>query len=370
MNIEKLELKNFRNYKNLNISFDEGVNLILGDNAQGKTNLIEALYITSMGKSFRTKNDRELINFESNESYIKVFAKKEDFDVEIEIELEKRASNSSNKRIKKDKKNLTKTSELIKNILIVVFSPEDLKLVKDEPEKRRRFLDREICQISPLYYDNYTNYKRVLKQRNNYLREKDINLDLLEIWDEQIVNYGSKIMHLRRNFVEKLSSISDVIHRGITNNEENIEIKYEPNVKIINDIEGQKSLFYEILKSKREKDIENRTTSSGPHRDDIGFYVNNIDMRSYGSQGQQRTCALSLKLAELSLIKEETGEDAILLLDDVMSELDSKRQEFLIKTLSKNQLFITATDVDKKVLNEIENASIYSVTNGKVEKIR
>ena len=362
MKINNIELKNYRNYDYLNLSFDEGVNLIMGHNAQGKTNLIEAIYISSMGKSFRTPNDRELIKFDKNASFIKVFAEKNDFNIEVEIELEKKGSNSVIKRIKKDKKNLYKTSELIKNILIVIFSPEDLKLVKEEPEKRRRFLDRELCQISPSYYDNYSNYRRALKQRNNYLKEKDINLDMLDIWDEQIVNYGSNIIKYRRSFVKKLSEISSEIHNGITDGEENIAIKYEPNV--------EEDIIFGKLKEKREKDIENRTTSVGPHRDDLGFFVNGIDMRSFGSQGQQRTCALSLKLAELSLIKEETEEDAILLLDDVMSELDLKRQEFLIKTLSKNQLFITTTDIDKSVLGRIEKATIYSVSNGSVNIVR
>ena len=368
MNIKEIKIKNFRNYKDLEISFDEGVNLILGDNAQGKTNLIEALYISSMGKSFRTTNDRELINFDADSSLIKVLASKEDFDVEIEIELEKRGSKSVNKRIKKDKKKLARTSELIKNILIVVFSPEDLKLVKDEPEKRRRFLDREICQISPAYYDSFSNYRKALKQRNNYLREGNIRPDLLEIWDEQLVIYGSRMIQIRKEFVNKLSIISGGIHKGITNQEEKIEIVYEPNVELAENIKDQEDNFRAAIEGKRRRDIDTGTTSVGPHRDDIGFFVNGIDMRSYGSQGQQRTCALSLKLAELSLVREETGEDAILLLDDVMSELDAKRQEYLIKTLEKNQLFITTTDIDKNVLGKIDKATIYSVTNGKVEK--
>ena len=366
MKIKELEIKNFRNYKEQKLSFDEGVNLILGNNAQGKTNLIEALYISSMGKSFRTTNDRELINFDEEKALIKVNAEKDEIEIEIEIELEKRGNTSVNKKIKKDKKNLTRTSELIKNIMMVVFSPEDLKLVKEEPEKRRRFLDREICQISPSYYEAFSNYRKALKQRNNYLKEFNINIDLLDVWDEQIIKNGSKMISIRNDFIKKLSRISNEIHKGITNQEEKIETIYEPNVKVRDNKEDQEEEFRNKIKEKREKDIENRNTSVGPHRDDIGFYVNNIDMRSYGSQGQQRTTALSLKLAELNLIKEETGEDAILLLDDVMSELDAKRQEFLIKTLQNNQLFITTTDIDKNVLGKIDKATIYSVEAGKV----
>ncbi len=370
MNIERVELNNFRNYKELSISFDEGVNLILGDNAQGKTNLIEALYISSMGKSFRTKNDLELINFDSDSLFLRVFSKKDDINIEIEVEIQKKSQKNTIKKIKKNKKQLSKTSELINNILIVIFSPDDLKLVKDEPEKRRRFLDREMCQISPLYYENYQNYKRALKQRNNYIKEGNINYDLLDVWDEQLSEYGSQIIRLRNQFVKKLNEISKKIHSGITNNEEEIDIIYEPSIGIKENFSEQKEYFYNEIIKRRERDIENRITSLGPHRDDICFSVNGIDMRNYGSQGQQRTCALSLKLAELALIKEETNEDAILILDDVMSELDVKRQEFLIRTLSENQLFITSTDLDNKIIEKLDNVTIYSVKNGNVEIVR
>lgn len=371
MIIKNIKLKNFRNYKELELSFDEKVNLILGHNAQGKTNLIEAIYISSMGKSFRTPKDIELINFDSDFAYIKTVAEKEDFDTEVEISIERRSKTAVNKKIKKDKKQLTKQSQLIKNIMIVIFSPEDMKLIKEEPERRRRFLDRELCQISPAYYDALINYTKVLKQRNAYLKGepgRNINLDILEIWDEKIAEYGSEIIFRRAEFIEKLGKISNEIQKGITNGEEEIEIKYFPNIMKMEDKENQKKIFFAAITESRGRDMEFGTTSKGPHRDDIGFFVNGIDMRNYGSQGQQRTCALSLKLAELSLIKEETGEEAILLLDDVMSELDAKRQEFLIKTLKNNQLFITTTDMDKNLLNKLENATIYSVSGGNVEK--
>ena len=371
MIIKNIKLKNFRNYKELELSFDEKVNLILGHNAQGKTNLIEAIYISSMGKSFRTPKDIELINFDSDFAYIKTVAEKEDFDTEVEISIERRSKTAVNKKIKKDKKQPTKQSQLIKNIMIVIFSPEDMKLIKEEPERRRRFLDRELCQISPAYYDALINYTKVLKQRNAYLKGepgRNINLDILEIWDEKLAEYGSEIIFRRAEFIEKLGKISNEIQKGITNGEEEIEIKYFPNIMKMEDKENQKKIFLAAITESRGRDMEFGTTSKGPHRDDIGFFVNGIDMRNYGSQGQQRTCALSLKLAELSLIKEETGEEAILLLDDVMSELDAKRQEFLIKTLKNNQLFITTTDMDKNLLNKLENATIYSVSGGNVEK--
>ena len=370
MIIKELELKNYRNYKEEKISFDEGVNLILGDNAQGKTNLIEAIYISSMGKSFKTSKDRELINFDENAARVKVIAEKDELETEVEITLEKKGNNSVIKNIYKNRKKLSKTSELIKNIIIVVFSPDDLKIVKEEPEKRRRFLDREICQISPYYYENYDKYRNVLKQRNVYIKEDNLDDNLLDIWDEQLAKYGSIIMKLRAEYIEKISSFSNLIHSGITNGKENISIEYEPCISYDNPVDNLEVILYERIKESRNKDKERRVTSIGPHRDDISFIVNGVDMRYFGSQGQQRTAALSLKLAELSLIKEDTGEDAILILDDVMSELDRSRQEYLIKTLMKNQLFITTTDLDKSVLGSIPEASIYSVESGSVKKVR
>lgn len=370
MYIKDIELKNFRNYKELKLSFDKKINLILGHNAQGKTNLIEAIYLASMGKSFRTSKDRELIKFDENTSLIRINGEKEEDNTEIEIIIEKKGSNSSIKNIKKDKKRLNKTSELIKNIIIVVFSPEDLKIIKDEPEKRRRYLDREICQISTSYYENYSNYKKILIQRNTYLREKDIDKDILDIWDRQMAEYGSKIIHKRKEFIEKISEISSKIHRDITGGEERLEIKYDSNVRYEEDLKDQEYYFYKKIKQGFEVDRNTGTSSVGPHRDDILFFVNEVNMRKYGSQGQQRTCALSLKLAELSFIKEETGEEGILILDDVMSELDNKRQEFLIKSLKANQLFITTTDMEKEILEKIGEATIYSVKDGIVEKKR
>ena len=367
MIIKELEIKNFRNYKEKKLSFDEGINLILGDNAQGKTNLIEAIYISSLGKSFRTSKDRELINFNEDQALIKVLAEKDEIDLEIEIELEKRGNNSVNKIIRKNKKVLHKTSELIKNVLIVIFSPEDLKLIKDEPEKRRRFLDREICQISPLYYENYDNYRKLLKQKNIYLKENISDDNLLDILDLQLAKYGAKIMSIRNQYIKKISKYSNEIHKGITDGKEEIEIIYEPNILFIENEESQEKQIHAKLLENRQKDKERRTSTVGPQRDDIAFMVNGIDMRFYGSQGQQRTSALSLKLAEVNLIKEDTGEDAILILDDVMSELDNQRQEFLIKTLMGNQMFITTTDLDKSVLGRIPESTIYSVKEGNIE---
>jgi len=366
MYIKNLELKNFRNYESINIAFNEKVNIILGNNAQGKTNLVEAIYLSSFGKSFRTSSDYKLIKFGEKETFIKVEAAKENFDTEVELLIKLKGSFSTEKFIKKDKKNITKVSDILSNILIVVFSPEDLKLVKEEPEKRRKFIDRELCQISLSYFDNLSNYKKSLLQRNTYLKEESIDPDLIDVWDIQLAKYGASVIKLREKYIEKISRYSAVIHSGITGGEEKLEIKYDPNLSVQPTVSDQEARFYEALKMSFDSDLRNRSTQVGPHRDDVLFFVNGIDMRNFGSQGQQRTCALSLKLAELSLIKEDTGEKPILILDDVMSELDQTRQEFLIKTLRDNQLFITTTDLDQSILSSLEDASIFRVDSGKI----
>lgn len=368
MYVYKLELNQFRNYEELSLSFDRNVNLFLGNNAQGKTNLLEAIYLAGMGRSFRTSHDHELIRFGSDFAKVKVYAHRDYLDTQVEIQIKARGKSAADKFIKKDGKPLSKTSQLLSNIMIVIFSPEDLKIVKDEPEKRRRFIDRELCQISPQYYNCYTNYKKSLLQRNTYLKEERIDPEIMDIWDVQLSRYGAVMILMRDAFIKDLSRYSSSIHAGITGGSEFLKLVYEPSVKVCAEAEEQEEAFYSALKKSYESDVRTRNTGVGPHRDDVSFYVNDIDMRAFGSQGQQRTCALSLKLAELNLIKEETGEDAILLLDDVMSELDASRQEFLIDTMKKNQLFITTTDIDPKILNRFQDAAVFHVKEGKISK--
>lgn len=370
MYIKNIELNNFRNYDSLVLDFDEKVNLILGNNAQGKTNLLEAIYISSIGKSFRTNKDSDLVNFQHDICNVKVKAAKEDYDTSVEITIKK----DSKKSIKKDGKSVKRTSQLLENILIVIFSPEDLKIVKDEPEKRRKFIDRELCQIKPAYYEALNNYKKALLQRNTYLKEEKIDNNILDLWDMQLASYGTKIITMRKEFISKISDISSAIHSSITSGKESLFLQYSPNIECIQeekeDNKSEKEIelfFYDEIKKSFRNDIRQRTTTRGPHKDDIIFYVNGINMRSFGSQGQQRTCALSLKLAELNIIKEETGEDAILLLDDVMSELDINRQEYLIKTLKNNQVFVTTTELDKRILDAFPNAKIINIEKGKVK---
>ena len=362
MYIKKIELENFRNYQHLAIDFSRNVNLLLGSNAQGKTNLLEGIYITSMGRSFRTNKDSDLVNFKGHCAKVKAEAVREDFDISIEIIIKK----DSKKSIRKDGRNLRKTSELLKNILIVIFSPEDLKIVKDEPEKRRKFIDRELCQIRPSYYENLSNYKKTLLQRNIYLKEDQIDYSMLDLWDIQLAHYGARIMKSRESFIEKIRGFSAAIHSSITNGKELLSLEYEPNIPCLENLDELEGFFYDEIKKAFKNDHKKRTTTKGPHKDDLSFYVNGVNMRNFGSQGQQRTCALSLKLAELNLIKEETDEDAILLLDDVMSELDLERQEYLIKTLKDNQLFITTTEIDQKILNVFPQTKTIYIENGHI----
>lgn len=370
MYIKSIELNNFRNYENIEIDFDQKVNLILGNNAQGKTNLLEAIYISSIGKSFRTSKDSDMVNFSHDSCNVKVRAEKEDFDTAVEITIKK----DSKKSIKKDGKIIKRTSQLLENILIVIFSPEDLKIVKDEPEKRRKFIDRELCQIKPSYYEALTKYKKALLQRNTYLKEEKVDNSILDLWDMQLAAYGSKIIIMRKNFIKKISDISSSIHSSITSGKESLFLEYSPNIDCIQDekedIISEKEIemfFYDEIKKSFKNDMRQRTTTKGPHKDDILFYVNGVNMRSFGSQGQQRTCALSLKLAELSIIKEETGEEAILLLDDVMSELDLNRQEYLIKTLKNNQIFVTTTELDQRIMDSFPDAKIIYIEKGNIK---
>ena len=366
MLIKSIKLKNFRNYDNLELDFNSKVNFILGQNAQGKTNLLESIYITSIGKSFRTNRDAEMIGFNKEFARVQAEFYKDGYDTSVEIIIDR----SGKKFVKLDGVKIKKSSQLLKNVYIVIFSPEDLKLVKEEPEKRRKFIDRELCQIKPSYYDNLSNYKKALIQRNTYLKEKETEPSILDIWDIQLAKYGSKVMLGRKEFIEKLNLISSKIHHNITAGKEKLSLEYAPNAELFNNLKEQEDYLYETLRNSRENDLRQGNTSKGPHRDDMEFYINGINARNFGSQGQQRTCALSLKLAEISIIEEETGEKPTLLLDDVMSELDMQRQEFLVKALEDIQLFITTAEMQESLLEEFPQKTVFNVNNGLIEKMK
>lgn len=360
MYIKNIELKDFRNYEYLNTSFNENVNIFIGNNAQGKTNLLEGIYLNAMARSFKTSKDRELIRFGEEFCKIKTCAFFDNDEHITEIVINKEGK----KGVKLDGVKIRKTSELLERIFIIIFSPEDLKIVKDEPEKRRRFIDRELCQIKPGYFNDLSNYKRVLKQRNTYLKEMQIDSSVLDIWDHELARYGSRVISRRSEFIERIDDISRDIHTKISGGRELLSLKYEASVEKCEDTE---SYFYDFLISSRDEDIRNRNTGKGPHKDDIKISADGVDLRKFGSQGQQRTAALSLKLSEIKLIEDEIGEKPILLLDDVLSELDNDRQTYLINSLGGNQMFITTADISGKVARSLPEGKIFKIKAGEVE---
>jgi len=367
LNIEKLKIINYRNYNQLQLEFHPKINIFVGDNAQGKTNILEAIYMSGTGKSFRTNRDRDIIKFDKNQAYVKVEAQKRYSNVTVELKLEE----NKKKQIKINGLSLTKNYEILNNIFVVVFSPEDLKLIKEGPSERRKFLDFEISNIKPSYYHNINQYNKVLMQRNHLLRKAN-NLNkyknTLEVWDEKLVEIGTLIIKERVKFINRIGTLSRLIHRKITDNLENLEVKYLSNVPFEreNDIVDK---FNINLKKNFEIDLNRGMTTVGPHRDDLGIYINGIDARNYGSQGQQRTTALSLKLAEIELIKAEALEYPVLLLDDVMSELDQSRQKYLIKSLKDVQIFITTTEINSLERYAIENKKIFIVNKANVSEL-
>ena len=366
MHVESIKLINFRNYINLDIKLNKNLNIFLGPNAQGKTNLLESIHISSSGRSYRTSRDRELINMDKSVGYIGLKVIKDNFEKYIEVKFEE----NKNKRVRVNRVETDKLSDLIGQVNVVIFSPEDLKLVKGGPSERRTFLDEEISQIRPSYRHNLNKYNKILFQRNNLLKsikysKKDSKM--IEVWDEQLTDTGVEIILSRIDFIKKLSVISKNIHSKLTTDNEELSVIYSPSFKIPSrDKDELKETFKKNLEADLLKDIEKGTTSLGPHKDDIEILINNMSSRIYGSQGQQRTSALSLKLAEVDLIKEEIGEYPILLLDDVLSELDIDRRRSLVKTFKDVQTIITSTDdVEIEGIDE-SHKSVFLINNGKI----
>lgn len=359
MKIKSLKLKNFRNYDILKLGFDDATNIFYGDNAQGKTNILESIYISGTTKSHRSTKDKDLIQFENEESHIETIVEKNGMNYQIDMHLKK----NSPKGIAVNRIPIKKASELFGIINIVFFSPEDLNIIKNGPSERRRFIDLELSQLNKIYLNNLSNYNRIVNQRNRLLKDiahqKNL-METLEIWDMQLVQYGTKIIEQRTKFVNDINKIISFIHKKLTGNKEEIKIIYEPS-------NGHLTLE-QALKKNREKDIRVKSTSAGPHRDDISFMVGNIDIRKFGSQGQQRTAALSLKLSEIELVKQSIHDTPILLLDDVLSELDKHRQNYLLDSIHDIQTLITCTGVDEFVNHRFSINKIFHVQNGQVAK--
>jgi len=361
MYFKEATLFDFRNYKEEKAEFHPKVNIITGNNAQGKTNLLEALYMMSLGKSFRTARDGDMIRFGSSAARISTISFKGEMKTELEIVLEE-----GKKTIRIDGAKILKNADMLENVYVVVFSPEDLGIVKDEPEKRRKFINRELCQIKPVYYKNLAKYKRILLQRNTLLKQENIDRDMLSIWDGELADAGARLILDRNDFIYKIDRISREIHSNITNGGEKLEIFYESDIPVQKDLSSQREVFIKKLESRYKNDIFRKTTTAGPHKDDLRIMGNGIDIRNFGSQGQQRTAALSLKLSEIRLILEETGETPILLLDDVLSELDLSRQKFLISSLGDVQLFITTAEMSGYLKETLSDNRIFKVDNGKI----
>ena len=357
MKIKKLKLKNFRNYEFLDLNFDDNTNIFYGSNAQGKTNILEAVYLSSTTKSHRGTKDKDMINFEKEECHIDVVIEKDDCPFQIDMHLKK----NSSKGIAINKIPIKKASELFGIINVIFFSPEDLNIIKNGPAERRKFIDFELSQLDKVYLSDLTNYNRVLNQRNKLLKDvydrKEL-LDMLEVWDLQLINFGNKIIERRKLFIEQVNKIISNIHFKLTGGKENLSIFYELGTGNCD--------FETALEKNREKDIRFKSTSVGPHRDDICFISNNIDVRKFGSQGQQRTTALSLKLSEIELVKKTMKDTPILLLDDVLSELDNDRQNYLLESIKGIQTLITCTGMEEFISNHFSVNKLFYVENGNV----
>lgn len=362
MYVKYLNLINFRNYKELNLEFCNGTNVFVGDNAQGKTNILEALYYTSIGKSHRTNKDKELIKWNEEEAYIKTYIAKERLDKKIQIKIFKEGKKGININSIK----ITKLQELVGVLNVVMFSPEDLSIIKDSPSHRRKFLDIELCKLNSRYYYSLSMYKKVLNERNMVLKRYNSNPDMLDIYDVQLSELGAYIVRERLSYIKMLNHHGSGIHKDITQNRESIEFKYITALKLVEDVKGE---IYSSLINNRKRDIERKVTSVGPHRDDLSILINGMDVKIFGSQGQQRTSVLSIKFASLYIIKELTGEYPLLLLDDVLSELDTKRQEYILSSIKNVQTLITCTgfnDIKGNLKSEV--FKIFKVNNGTIEE--
>lgn len=358
MFIESIELLNYRNYDRLHVDFHEGTNILYGDNAQGKTNLLEAVYVCSTTKSHKGSKDREIIRFGEEESHIKMIVNRDGISYRIDMHLKK----NKPKGIAINGIPIRKASELFGIVNVIFFSPEDLNIIKEGPSERRRFLDLELCQLNKLYVHNLIQYNKVVIQRNRLLKELEFNPALEEtvsVWDTQLIRYGKELIQTRTDFIHDLNEIIHDIHFHLSGEKEDLTVKYEPNVS--------KDNFEEILLRNYPQEVKQRMTLTGPHRDDLNFLVNGTDIRKFGSQGQQRTTALSLKLAEIELVKRTVKDSPVLLLDDVLSELDSKRQEHLLSEINQIQTVITCTGLDDFVNSRFHMDRVFKITDGVIE---
>ena len=371
MFIKQLHLKNFRNYEQLEVQFENKVNVILGENAQGKTNVMESIYVLALAKSHRTTNDKDLIRWDTEYAKIEGRIQKNHGSLPMELIVSKKGKKAKYNHIEQKK-----LSQYVGNMNVVMFAPEDLNLVKGSPQIRRRFIDMEIGQISPVYLHEVGQLNKILKQRNHYLKQmqikKQTDVTMLDILTEQFIQSSTKIVRKRFEFLHLLQNRATPIHEGISRELEKLEIRYKPSVEVSEeqDLSKMINIYENKYNQVKQREIDRGVTLFGPQRDDLLFFVNDRDVQTFGSQGQQRTTALSIKLAEIELIHDEIGEYPILLLDDVLSELDHFRQSHLLNTIQgKVQTFVTTTSVEGIDHQTLKEASTFFVKDGNLKKI-
>ncbi len=357
MIIKSLELKDYRNYSHLDMLFSNGTNILYGENAQGKTNILEAIYLCGTTKSHRGSKDKEMITFQKEDAHVRVMLEKNQIPHKIDLHLKKNKA----KGVAIDGIPIKRQGELFGLLNLVFFSPEDLYIIKNGPGERRKFLDLELSQLDKVYLYQLTNYNKTLAQRNNLLKQIGFNRNLLDtlcIWDSKLMEYGQKLIEAREQFILRLNQLVGEIHKKLSGDREILTLQYEPNVTCDN--------FEEKLKKAKERDLATKMSNVGPHRDDMCFLLEDIDIRRYGSQGQQRTAALSLKLAEIELVKSVIKDNPILLLDDVLSELDRQRQNHLLNSIGDIQTVITCTGLEEFINHRFPYNKIFQVKNAVV----
>ncbi len=368
MRIQRMELHNFRNYELQVLDFSDGINVLIGGNAQGKTNLLEAIYVLALARSHRTSNEKELIKWGQQTAQIRARVVKKVGSVPLELDLGQKGKKARINHLEQ-----AKLSSYIGNLNVILFAPEDLSIVKGSPQVRRRFMDMEFGQMSNRYLTNLTQYRKILKQRNRYLRNlhNHVSKDkvYLDVLSDQLSAYGAEVIFERVSLLKKLEGFAQKVHKEISQGKEELEFQYKSSVP--KDRFKSVDVIYQNLRQQyasiQEKEILRSTSLLGPHRDDLKFVINKKEVASFGSQGQQRTTALSMKLAEIDLMKEQTGEYPVLLLDDVLSELDSYRQTHLLLAIqNKVQTFITTTSLSDVQQELLKNPKIFRIDNGKV----
>ncbi|WP_434310419.1 DNA replication/repair protein RecF [Hominifimenecus sp. rT4P-3] len=357
MIVKSLELKNYRNYRDLKMEFHVGTNLLYGDNAQGKTNALESIYVCATSKSHKGAKDKEIIRFGEEEAHIKLVVEKKGVPHRIDLHLKKNRT----KGVAVNGSPIRRVTELFGILNVVFFAPEDLNIIKNSPAERRRFLDLELCQLDKIYAHHLVNYNKVVIQRNKLLKEMDGRdgwYETLDVWDEQMASYGVPLIARRRDFIKELDILVRDIHHALSGGREKIEICYASNVS--------EDHFIEVLTRERGRDLKMRSSLTGPHRDDLRFLINGVDVRHFGSQGQQRTAALSLKLAEIEIVKQRVKDSPVLLLDDVLSELDGSRQNQLLQRISNIQTIMTGTGLDDFVEHCFHIDKTFHIEDGNI----